>query len=110
MSAMLSESEFERAAAAALAALEAAVERCEADIDVQAKGDGVLELEFRNGSRIIINRHGAAREIWVAAKSGGFHFRWDGEAWVDTRSGEALATLVARLASEQSGEQVVLDM
>lgn len=107
---MMSESEFERAAVAALAGLESALERCDADVDVEAKGDGVIEVEFRNGSKLIINRHSAAREIWVAAKSGGFHFRWDGQAWVDTRAGEALPALVARLVSEQSGQRVVLDM
>ena len=47
----------------------------------------MLEIEFADGSKIIVNRHGAAREIWVAARSGGFHFRWDGAAWRDTRDG-----------------------
>jgi CyaY protein len=44
------------------------------------------KLNFDDGSKIIVNRHGAAKEMWVAAKSGGFHFRWDGSAWRDTRT------------------------
>ena len=57
---------------------------------------------------MIINRHGAAREIWVAAKSGGFHFRHDGSDWRDTRDGSELFAAVSRLASLQSGTPVLL--
>ena len=104
----MSESEFEQLAGAALAALERAFEQAAPDADVQAKGEGVLEIEFGNGSRMVINRHGAAREIWVAARSGGFHFRHDGAAWRDTRDGSELFDLVSRLASQQAGEKVTL--
>ena len=56
-------------------------------LDFELKAGGIVEIEFDDGSKIIVNRHGAAREIWVAARSGGFHFRWDGAAWRDTRDG-----------------------
>jgi CyaY protein len=92
----------------ALAALESALEAGAPDADVQAKGSGMLEVEFENGSKMIINRHGAAREIWVAAKSGGFHFRYDGAAWRDTRDGTELFAAVSKLASQQGGAPVVL--
>jgi len=104
----MTESEFEDLAGAALAALESAFETGVPDADVQTKGAGVLEIEFADGSKMIINRHGAAREIWVAAKSGGFHFRHDGAVWRDTRDGGELFAAVSRLASQQSGELVVL--
>jgi CyaY protein len=104
----MTESEFEELAAAALAALERAFEAAAPDADVQTKGSGVLEIEFDNGSKMIINRHGAAREIWVAAASGGFHFRHDGSKWRDSRDGSELFAAVSRLASQQAGEQVVL--
>jgi CyaY protein len=104
----MTESEFEALAATALAALEGAFESAIPDADLQTKGAGVLEIEFGNGSKMIINRHGAAREIWVAAASGGFHFRHDGSAWRDTRDGSELFAAVSRLASQQSGEPVVL--
>jgi CyaY protein len=104
----MTESEFEVLAGAALAALESAFEAGAPDADVQTKGAGVLEVEFADGSKMIINRHGAAREIWVAAKSGGFHFRHDGTVWRDTRDGGELFAAVSRLASLQSGEPVVL--
>lgn len=104
----MTESEFEDLAGAALTALERAFEAAAPDADVQTKGSGVLEVEFEDGSKMVINRHGAAREIWVAAKSGGFHFRYDGTAWRDTRDGTELFAAVSRLASLQSGAPVLL--
>lgn len=104
----MTESEFETLAGAALAALESAFEAGMPDADVQAKGEGMLEIEFEDGSKMVINRHGAAREIWVAARSGGFHFRHDGSAWRDTRDGTELFAAVSKLASQQGGMPVLL--
>jgi CyaY protein len=102
----MTDSEFEALADAALAAVERAVE--DLDVDLQRKAAGVLELEFGDGSKMIVNRHAAAREIWVAAKSGGFHFRHDGHAWRDTRDGTELFAALSRLVSAQSGTPVRL--
>jgi len=104
----MNESEFESLADETIAALERAFELGAADADVQTKGPGMLEVEFGNGTKMVINRHGAAREIWVAAKSGGFHFRRDGPIWRDTRDGTELFAAVSRLASLQAGEPVTL--
>jgi CyaY protein len=84
------------------------LEDCGADFDVEPKPGGVLELEFDNGTKMIINRHTAAREIWVAAKSGGFHFRPLDGRWVNTRDGRELWAMLAALVGEQSGESVRL--
>lgn len=105
----MTESEFENLAGATLAALERAFDADAPDADVQAKGAGVLEIEFDNGSKMIINRHAAAREIWVAAVSGGFHFRHDGQVWRDTRDGSEFFAAVSRLVSQQGGTPVVLN-
>ena len=104
----MTESEFETLAGAALAALERAFEASAPDTDVQAKGEGLIEIEFDDGSKMVINRHTAAREIWVAAREGGFHFRHDGTAWRDTRDGTELFAAVSRLASQQAGTPMVL--
>ena len=104
----MTDSEFEELADASLTALERSVEALDLDLDLQRKADGVLELEFGDGSKIIVNRHAAAREIWVAAKSGGFHFRYDGGAWRDTRDGTELFAALSRLVSAQSGSAVRL--
>jgi CyaY protein len=104
----MDENEFEALAEAELARIEQAFEANGVDADIEAKADGVLEIEFADGSKMIINRHGAAREIWVAARSGGFHFRHDGSQWRNTRDGSELYAALSRLVTEQSGEPVAL--
>ena len=98
--------EFEAAADDMLERIERALESLE--LDFERKEGGVLEVEFDDGSKIIVNRHSAAREIWVAARSGGFHFRGDGGTWRDTRGGEELLAALSRLVSEQLGRRVLL--
>lgn len=104
----MTDTEFELLADATLVALEAAFESSAPDAALETKGSGVLEVEFDNGAKIVINRHTAAREIWVAARSGGFHFRHDGSAWRDTRDGSELFSALSRLASAHSGTPMVL--
>jgi CyaY protein len=104
----MDEREFEALAGQALQRLERALDESGIDADIELKEGGVLELEFDNGSKIVVNRHGAAREIWVAARSGGYHFRWDGSAWRDTRDGGELFAALSRLVSAQSGTGVIL--
>ena len=100
------------AADAELARIEAALEAASmsgvADFDFETKPGGVIEIEFGNGSKIIVNRHGAAREIWVAARSGGYHFRPDGGRWLGTRDGEELLAALSRTVSEQAGVRIAL--
>jgi CyaY protein len=104
----MDEREFESRATPTLQAIERALEASGAELDFELKEGGVLEIEFEDGSKIIVNRHGAAREIWVAARSGGFHFRWDGEAWRDTRGGAELFAALSQLVSQQLGRGVHL--
>ncbi len=100
--------EFDALAERTLERIDAALEESAVDADVERKEGGVIEIEYADGSRMVINRHGAAREIWVAARSGGHHFRWDGAAWRDTRDGGELFSVLSRLVSAQSGETVEL--
>lgn len=100
--------EFDALAERTLERIDAALEESAVDADVERKEGGVIEIEYADGSRMVINRHGAAREIWVAARSGGHHFRWDGAAWRDTRDGGELFSVLSRLVSAQSGETVQL--
>ena len=88
--------------------IEDAVEDLDADIDADNSG-GVLTLNCPDGSAIIFSRQSASRELWVAARSGGFHLGWDGERWYCARSEEDLATLLARVTREQIGEALELD-
>jgi CyaY protein len=104
----MAQPDFDLLAEAALEQIQQALETCGVDVDVEAKADGVIELEFDDGSKMIINRHRAAEEIWVAARAGGFHFRWDGAAWRDTREGAELFAALSKLVSAQGGAPVVL--
>jgi len=104
----MNESEFNALAEKALAAIEAGLEHSGADLDFELGAGGVLEVEFSDRSKMIINRHGAAKEIWVAARSGGFHFRYDNGVWVDTRDGAELFAKLEKLLTDQAGEPVSL--
>lgn len=105
---MMDDKEFNALADRILARIESALEASDADIDFELAAGGVLEIEFADGSKIIVNRHGVAREIWVAARAGGFHFRWDGTDWRDTRDGTELLEKLSLLAGQQAGETVDL--
>ena len=108
---MPTETEFIAAADATLAkiglALDAALETGDADLDWNVN-DGILEIECADGSKVIVNRHVPNRELWVAARAGGFHFRADGGRWRDTRSGDDLAIVLARLLRAQAGLALTL--
>jgi len=104
----MTESEYRQLADAALQRLEAALDGCDDAIDYEFAPGGVLELDFEDGSKIVVNKQAAAQEIWVAAKSGGFHFRFADGAWLDTRSGEELFAALSRLASAQAGTAIAL--
>ncbi len=104
----MDDKDFNRLADAMLARIEAALEASGADLDFELGAGGVLEIEFADDSKIIVNRHGVAKEIWVAARAGGFHFRWDCSEWRDTRDNAELLAKLSQLASQQAGESVVL--
>lgn len=99
----LEESDFHQRVDLVLEAIENALEQVDADIDSEINA-GILTLEFTNRSKVIVNRQTPNREIWVAAKSGGFHFHFDGAVWRDTRTNESLESLLSRVISEQSGD------
>lgn len=106
----MSDQAFRRAAEAALDAIEAALERAADDgLDVEIeRQENVITLAFEDDSRIVVNSHSAAQEIWVAARAGGFHYRLRDERWIDGRSGDELWAALSRLVSQQAGTAVVL--
>jgi len=108
---MINESEFiaatDRMLAAVGAALDAALATSDADVDWSCN-DGILEIDCALGGKLIVNRHVPNREIWVAARSGGFHFQSRDGRWCDTRSGEELAAALGALLCAQAGLTVVL--
>lgn len=103
----MTESEFLDLADQTLNTIEAALERAaqEQDVDIESSRSGnVLEIEFvDNGSKIIVNSQAAMQEMWVAARSGGFHFRRQGDQWINTRDGSELFAALSAAASAQAG-------
>jgi len=104
----MTDTEFEALADAALARVEAAIEESGIDAFVDRKEGGVLEIEPGDGTTLIVNRHRPAREIWVAAREGGYHFHWDGAAWRDRRDGTELFAALSALLSAHCGQAVRL--
>jgi CyaY protein len=108
----MTETEFLALAEATLDGIEAALERAAAssDLDVECSRTGnVLEIEFiDNGSKIIVNSQAPMQEIWIAARSGGFHYRRDNERWINTRDGSELFASLSKMVSEQSGVDLIL--
>jgi len=105
----MNEQEFDAMAESTMAGIESALEACAADLDFDRIAPGVLEIETGAGARIVLNRNGAAREIWMAAPAGGFHFRHDGTVWRDTRDGVELLEKLEYLLSAYCGTKVVLE-
>lgn len=102
----MTDPEFMDCAEAVLESIEACCDRIneqtEADIDNQRVG-GMVTLQFSNGSQIVVNLQKPLHEIWLAARAGGFHYRYDGSHWQDTKGqGEFFARLSSE-ASAQSG-------
>ncbi len=104
---LLSDAEYRANTNALLARLEATCDRWlqddVIDIDTQRTG-GLLELHFPNGSKIVVNTQPPLHELWLAARDGGFHYRWDGAAWRDTRDGSEFVATLSALASAQGGQ------
>jgi len=100
----MTESEFNRLADAALSRIETAMDDCSGDVECSRSGN-VLEIEFSDGQKIIINRHDVNQEIWVAAKSGGFHYAWLDGAWHSRRDGSELFGKLTELFAGQ-GEPI----
>jgi CyaY protein len=74
------------------------------DVDIEANRSGnVLTLVFEDDTHVVINSQAVMQELWVAARTGGFHYRYDGQHWTDTRGGPALDDALSQICSEAAG-------
>ncbi len=96
----MTENEFNALADTVFKRIEHALD--ETDIDYDSNGM-VMEIEFDDGSKVIVNRHVPNREIWLAARSGGFHFGRQNDAWISQREGDELYAKLATLIQTGSG-------
>ena len=81
------------------------------DLDVETRRQGnVLNLIFDNGHQIVINSQAPLMEMWLAAPSGGFHYRFDGTHWKDTRGGLDLHEALSSVCSEAAGRPLIVSL
>lgn len=103
--------EYMDRAEAVLKAIEVACDHCndagEVDIDNQRVG-GMITLVFENRSQIVINLQKPLHEIWLASRSGGYHYRFDGQQWLDTKGHGEFFEHLSQEASLQAGQSLVL--
>jgi len=102
----LSDSEYRARTDAVLASIESTIDRWlqddVVDIDTHRTG-GLLELVFGNGSKIVVNTQPPLHELWLAARSGGYHYKHVDGRWRDTRDGRDFFEMLSTSASEQAG-------
>jgi CyaY protein len=95
-------------------ALEAADDELDLDLDVERQGGNVINIRFRDKSVIVVNTQPPLHEIWVAAKSGGYHYRWAGTMakplWLDTKTGKELLSDLTEFASSQAGQAIKIEL
>jgi CyaY protein len=101
----MTDTDYLTRAEAVLAAIEHALDDIDADIEAERNGN-VLTLEFSNRSKIIVNLQPPMQEIWIAAKAGGFHFKFVDGQWRDTRNGTEFFAALSEYASQHAGEPV----
>jgi len=105
----MNEAQFSQLAEQIFTDIEDAIDQSEAELDYEG-GNGVLTIDCEDSdTQVIVSRQVAMFQIWVAAKSGGFHCAMTGEQWRCTTTDESLKDLLDRVLSEQSDSAVVLD-
>lgn len=104
----LTDAQYEQAIRTTLSRIEATVDRwLEEDVvDIDgARTGGMLTLTLPNRSQLIVNAQPPLQELWLAAKRGGFHFKWSAQGtWVDSKSGDEFFALLSACASEQANK------
>jgi CyaY protein len=106
----MTSAEYEQLTDAILNTIDEMVEKLDVDIESELNGN-ILTLIFPNRSKIIINKQPSLQEIWVAAKAGGFHFKFapDRQQWL-TANGEELSMLLSKVCSEHAATPVELTL
>ncbi len=101
----LTEARFHDLVDAAQQAVEDIFDDSGLDLDLENSA-GILTVRFENGTQLILSRQAPIRQLWVAARSGGFHFDYDqaSDRWICDSSDELLGEMLARIALEQAGE------
>lgn len=103
----MTESDFNELSDAVFARIEQAIDASGADIECNLNG-AVMELEFVDGSQVIVNRHAPNQEMWLAAKSGGFHYRFNNGQWLSQRDDSEFFSKLTQLIQLGSGSTIAI--
>lgn len=106
----MTDPEFMSLAESLLCALELACDHIndESDVDVDnQRVGGMVTLTFANRSQIIVNLQKPLHEVWMAAKSGGYHYKWSGTDWRDTKRQDEFFAALSASASQQAGKVLI---
>jgi len=107
----LSEARFHDLVDAVQQTIEDVFDDSDLDLDLENSG-GVLTVRFENGSQLIFSRQEPLRQLWLAARSGGFHFDYDEEqgGWICDSSDELLSEMLVRICREQAGVELEFEL
>ncbi|MDF2155913.1 iron donor protein CyaY [Vibrio sp. CAU 1672] len=101
----MNDTEFHQLVDTQMQIIEEAIDDSGADIDYEVSGN-VMTLEFEDRSQIIINRQEPMHEIWLASRSGGFHFQWREEQWICSKTKLELTEMVKQECEKHAGERI----
>ncbi|MFM2588328.1 iron donor protein CyaY [Vibrio sp. TBV020] len=101
----MNDTEFHQLVDVQMQIIEEMIDDSEADIDYETSGN-VMTLEFEDRSQIIINRQEPMKEIWLASKSGGFHFSMIDGQWTCSKTHLELIAMVKQECEKHSDEEI----
>ncbi|MDW6091297.1 iron donor protein CyaY [Vibrio rhizosphaerae] len=104
----MNDTEFHQLVDQMLEQVEQMIDDSGADIDYETTGN-VMTLDFEDRSQIVINRQEPMHEIWLASKSGGFHFQYTDQQWICSKTGLELLTLIRQECEKHAGESIDWD-
>lgn len=100
---------FDRVAREELKAIEDRLSDVDPDDIEISTSDGILRLDLRDGTKIVINSHRAARQIWMAAVASAWHFDPTADGtWTAAKTGDELRSTIRRLVKQQIGLELTL--
>lgn len=104
----MNDTEYHQLADQVLEQLQDAVDEVDFDLDYETAG-GIVEVEFPNGTKIIVNKQAPLHQLWVATKFNGHHFEYKEGQWIDNRTDVEFWTLINEAATKQAGETIELN-
>ena len=106
----MTETEFNQLIDDVIMQIEDAIDELDSDIDYETSG-GILTITMENQSQIIINRQVASLQLWLAAKSGGYHFNYnDSDGWQEERSSRSFEDVLNQCLTEQAGKAIEIQL